>query len=100
MNLNPIPYKSVQLSAEVLLRELGYEICGDDEDSGWYWCLGDFNSRSVTPAADTIGEATVSALADLVARSAELRAAARAVIDNWDRGDLAAAVRELDACTK
>ncbi len=91
---------NLQQAAERLLRELGYEICADDDVDGWYWRLGEFDSRGVRLADDSIDQATEDALRDLVARTKELIAAAGQVVDHWDQGDLAEAVRELDACLR
>lgn len=88
----------LQVSIERLLREFGYEICGDEDPTGWYWRLDGYDSRSVRLAEDTIEEATLAALRDLWSRMQELMAASEEVLANWERGDLAAAVRELAAC--
>lgn len=88
---------SLQQGIEHALRGLGYEICGDDDNEGWYWRLEDYDSRQTTLAEDRIEDATAAAVLDLVSRTQELMAAACAVVERWDRGDLAEAVRELHA---
>ena len=88
---------SLQQGIEHALRGLGYEICGDDDNEGWYWRLEDYDSRQTTLAEDRIEDATAAAVLDLVSRTQELMAAASAVVERWDRGDLAEAVRELHA---
>ncbi len=87
----------LQQGVERALRDLGYEICGDDDAEGWYWRLEDYDSRQTTLAEDRIEQVTVAALQDLVARTQELMAAATAVVGRWDHGDLAEAVRDLNA---
>lgn len=82
------------------LRELGYEICGDDDEVGWYWMLGDYKSTQTKLAFDTQAEASAEAISDLVQRTQELLAASRRVVWQWSTGSLAEAVRELDACAK
>lgn len=91
------PHLPLQQAVERELRKLGYEICGDDDLDGWYWRLEDYDSRQTSTAEDRIEFATVAALKDLVARTQELLAAATVVVERWDRGDLAEAVRELNA---
>ncbi len=91
---------NLQQAIERLLRELGYEICGDDDIDGWYWRLAEFDSRSVRLAEDSMDQAIEDALHDLIARVQELIAAAGQVVERWDHGDLAAAVRELEACLR
>ena len=91
------PRPSLQQAVEHALRDLGYEICGDDDIEGWYWRLEDYDSRQTTLAEDRIEGATAAALQDLVSRTQELVAAASAVVERWDQGDLAEAVRELHA---
>ena len=95
-------YSSSDLQSDIdlKLRDLGYEICGDDDTLGWSWQLGDFSSTSVMLAFETAAEASADALRDLVDRTQELLAAARLVVAEWSAGDLAAAVRELDACAR
>ena len=88
---------SLQQAVEQALRDLGYEICGDDDTEGWYWRLEDYDSRQTTLAEDRIEGATSAALQDLVSRTQELMAAASAVVERSDGGDLAEAVRELHA---
>ena len=93
--MNATSTQILQVRIEQHLRALGYEICGDEDHTGWYWCFGDFTSRTVTLPLDTIEEATSAAVLDLVDRTSELLASARLVLQNWDSGDLAAAVRDL-----
>lgn len=88
----------LQVAIERQLREFGYEICGDEDQTGWYWRLDGYDSRSVRLAEDTIEDATLAALQDLFGRTQELQAASEEVLANWESGDLAAAVRELSAC--
>lgn len=90
----------LQMDTDQQLRELGYETCSDDDDDGWYWTLGSFSSTSVRLAFDCAAEATVDALRDLVQRSSELLAASRLAVSRWSEGDLAEAIRELDACAR
>jgi hypothetical protein len=91
----------VDLAIEVerQLRLLGYELCGDD-DIGWYWQMGDFKSLTATLAFDTSAEALLAAFGDQVQRTTELLGAARQVVQRWSKGDLAHAVRDLDASAK
>ena len=84
-------------AVEEHLATLGYKVFGD-HSKGWSWELDDYQPS--LPACDSQGEAAAAALADLVQRTAELLDAAAAVIENWEGGDLAAAVRELDLCVK
>ena len=93
MNINSI--EPLQVCIERHLRILGYEICGDEDHTGWYWSFGGFTSRTVTLPFDKIDEATSAAVLDLVDRTSELLASAKLVLRNWDSGDLAAAVRDL-----
>lgn len=90
----------LQIDADQQLRALGYEICGDDDDEGWYWTIGSFRSTSVQLAFDSAAEATADAVRDLMQRSGELLAAARLAVSRWSNGDLAEAIRELDVCAK
>jgi hypothetical protein len=90
----------LQQALERLLRNLGYEVCGDDDQTGWYWMVGDHSSRSKQLPFDTIAEATLDAARDLIERTQELTCAALAVIRHWDQGDLAAAVRDLDVAAR
>lgn len=90
----------LQMDADRQLRALGYEICGDDDDEGWYWTIGSFQSTSAKLAFDSAAEATADAVRDLVQRSGELLAAARLAVSRWSEGDLAEAIRELDVCAK
>jgi hypothetical protein len=84
-------------AVEEHLATLGYRVFGDSSD-GWTWELGDYEPQ--LPPCDSQGEAAAAALADLVQRTDELLNAAEAVVERWERGDLAAAVRELDLCLK
>lgn len=84
-------------AVEKHLATLGYQVFGD-HDEGWSWELGDYQPS--LPACDSQGEAAAAALADQVQRTAELLDAAAAVVERWESGDLAAAVRELDLCIK
>lgn len=84
-------------AVEQHLATLGYKVFGDHEE-GWSWELDAYQPS--LPACDSQGEAAAAALADLVQRTDELLDAASAVIDRWERGDLAEAVRELDLCVK
>ncbi len=90
----------LQPALERLLRNLGYEVCGDDDQTGWYWMVGDHSSRSNQIAFDTIAAATLDAARDLVERTQDLTCAALAVVHRWDKGDLAAAVRDLDVAAR
>jgi hypothetical protein len=98
--MNSLTKGDLQVAVEWQLRELGYEICGDDEHTGWYWQLGGHASTSTKLAFDTIDQATADAVEDLVERSQELLEAAKQVLARWETGDLASAVRELDACVQ
>ena len=80
---------------ELRLRALGYEICGDEDQTGWYWSIGSHRSLTAQLPFNTIEEATLDAARDLVERAQELTIAAQAVVSRWKRGDLAEAVREL-----
>lgn len=84
-------------AVEEQLALLGYRVYGDPSD-GWSWELDDYAPSM--PACDSQGEAAAAALADLVQRTDELLDAAETVIDRWERGDLAEAVRELQLCVK
>lgn len=90
----------LQIDVERQLRALGYEICGDDDDNGWCWTISSFSSTSVRLAFDSAAEATADAVSDLVQRSSELLAAARLAVSRWSEGDLAEAIREMDACAR
>lgn len=85
----------LQQALELQLRTLGYEICGDEDQTGWYWSIGSHRSLTAQLPFDTIEEATLDAARDLVERAQELAVAAQAVVSRWERGDLAEAVREL-----
>lgn len=85
----------LQQALEVQLRALGYEICGDEDQTGWYWSIGSHRSLTAQLPFDTIEEATLDAARDLVERAQELTVAAQTVVSRWERGDLAEAVREL-----
>jgi hypothetical protein len=85
--------------ADALLRELGYEICGDDDD-GWAFHFGGDDSPTRGPQVDTAAQASLSALNDLTIATQDLLAAAKAVLKNWQSGDLAATVRELATCVR
>jgi hypothetical protein len=89
---------NLQVAIDQQLRELGYEICGDDDTTGWSWRLGSFDSSRSMLAFDTIEDATAAAMCDLAQRTGELIRAGRAVVGVWERGDLAKAVRELATC--
>lgn len=65
---------NLPLEVEQRLRQLGYEICGDDDVDGWYWRHGDFDSRRTTLAEDRIELAILAALDDLVGRHEDLLA--------------------------
>ena len=80
--------------ADELLRELGYEICGDDDD-GWAFHFGGDDSTTRGPRLDSAAQASASALKDLAIGTQDLLAASKAVLDSWESGDPAAAVREL-----
>ncbi len=84
-------------AVEEHLATLGYRVYGDSSD-GWTWELDDYTPS--VPACDSQGEAAAAALADLVQRTDELLDAAETVIERWERGDLAEAVRELELCVK
>lgn len=84
-------------TVEEHLATLGYRVYGDPSD-GWTWELDDYTPS--LPTFDSQGEAAAAALADLVQRTEELLAAAEAVVERWERGDLAEAVRELQLCVK
>ena len=84
-------------AVEEHLATLGYKVFGDHTE-GWSWELGEYQPS--LPACDSQGEAAAAALADLVHRTDELLDAAATVIERWERGDLAEAVRELDLCVK
>ncbi len=90
----------LQQALERLLRNPGYEVCGEDDQTGWYWMVGDHSSRSNQIAFDTTAAATLDAARDLVERTQELTCAALAVVHQWDKDDLAAAVRDLDVAAR
>ena len=93
--MNAVSVEPLQLVIERHLRTLGYEVCGDEERTGWYWRLGDYDSHRRDSAFDTIVEATADAASDLVDRTVELLADARLVLATWEKGDLAKAIRAL-----
>lgn len=93
--MNTTSTQPLQVCIERHLRTLGYEICGDDDSTGWYWRFGNFTSRAVTLPLDTIDEATCAALLDLMNRTRDLLASSELVLQHWESGDLAAAVRDL-----
>jgi hypothetical protein len=93
-------YTPLQLEIERILREFDYEICGDEDHEGWYWRLENYDSRQSSHAHDSIELATLSALRDFADRSEELQAAAAVVVDTWEAGDLAGAVRGLELCLR
>jgi hypothetical protein len=82
-----------------LLREFGYEIGGDDE-IGWTFHFGGDDSAHRGPQVDSAAQACLSALNDLIIGTQDLMSAAKAVLENWESGDLAAAVRELATCVR
>lgn len=90
----------LQMDVDRLLDRLGLEVTGDDEE-GFTVCRG---GKVLTygrlPVHDTAAEAAAVALEDLVDRIEELMAAAKTVIERWEHGDLAEAVRELDLCVR
>ena len=94
-------YSSSDLQSHVdeLLDELGYQIIGDDGE-GWAWRVGGAEVLSVTglhgPIFDSAAEATAAALQELVGCVDDLRGTGRTVVERWESGDLAEAVRELD----
>ncbi len=84
-------------AVEQQLGTLGYKVFGDHAE-GWSWELDEY--QPALPACDSQGEAAAAALADFVQRTNELLDAAAAVVERWESGDLAEAVRELDLCVK
>lgn len=92
-------HEPVQLSFDRSLRELGYEIVGDDDD-GWSYAFGSFESSRNSGRLDTIDEALAAALGDAVAGFQDLIAAGHAVVNHWDSRRLAEFVRELKASLK
>jgi hypothetical protein len=90
---------SLQQVIEVTLRELGYEVVGDD-DEGWSFTFGSFESAHRSGSVDTIEEATRDALRDAIDGLQVLLAAGVSVVEGWEEPDLAEAVRELDAALR
>ncbi|TDM05067.1 MAG: hypothetical protein C4K60_20290 [Ideonella sp. MAG2] len=90
----------LQMDVDRLLDRLGLEVTGDDEE-GFTVCRG---GKELTygrlPVHDTAAEAAAAALEDLIDRVEELMSAAKTVIDRWEDGDLAEAVRELVLCVR
>lgn len=88
----------LQSAVDELLDELGYEISGDDGD-GWTWRFGDHKPSSSAAASsrlfDEASEATLSSMGDLVGCIDDILGTGRTVVERWQTGDLAAAVREL-----
>lgn len=76
-------HEALQLLVERSLRELGYEIVGDDED-GWSYAFGSFESSRNTGQLDTIEEATAAAFRDAVAGFQDVVAAGISVVDHWE----------------
>lgn len=95
-------YSASDLQADVdrLLDRLGLEVTGDDEEG--------FTIRRGTSTLhtdhgsffNTAAEAANAALQGLFNHVEDLVSAAKEVIDRWERGDLAEAVRELDVCVR
>lgn len=80
------------------LQKLGLEITGDDV-AGFTIHCGDADLRTHRGSRfGTAAEAAAVALIGLLDRVDDLVTAAAAVSQRWERGDLAAAVRELDVC--
>jgi hypothetical protein len=80
------------------LQKLGLEITGDDVAGFTIRCAdGDLLTRRGAHFG-TAAEAAAVALIGLLDRVGDLVTAAAAVSQHWERGDLAAAVRELDVC--
>ena len=89
----------LQLLVERSLRELGYEIVGDDED-GWSYAFGSFESARNMGRLDSYDEAIAAALRDAVGGLQDVIAAGTAVVDHWESSRLAEFVRELDASVR
>jgi hypothetical protein len=89
----------LQLLIERSLRELGYEIVGDDED-GWSYTFGSFESSRNIGRLDSHDEAVAAAFRDAVGGLQAVITAGTAVVDHWESSRLAEFVRELDASVK
>lgn len=95
-------YSACDLQSDVdqLLDRLGLEITGDDCD-GYTVRRGDVDLRTSRGVwFDTAAEASAAALEGLFDRVEDLMSAAKQVIDRWERGDLAEAVREMEVCVR
>jgi len=87
----------LQVNLDQLLREAGFWITGDDDETGWGYAFGvSEDGRELARGLDTAAEASEAAVRDLLDRVTALVGAARRVSDCWARGDLAEAVRELE----
>lgn len=84
----------LQNDIDNLLDGLGYEIEGDDDDDGWTWRFGGKLQANALPF-DKAAEATRAAMRDLVGCVDDILGTGRTVVERWEGGDLAAAVREL-----
>lgn len=90
----------LQNDIDGLLAELGYEICDggqDDADPGdaWTWRFGGGPEHGCLPF-DEATEATHAAMKDLTGCVDDILGTGRTVVERWESGDLAQAVRELD----
>lgn len=78
------------------LQRLGLEITGDEAAGFTICCAEGYLCTDRGTHFGTAAEATAVALIGLLDRVGDLVTAAAAVSRHWERGDLAAAVRELD----
>ncbi len=92
-------HQPIQLLVERSLRELGYEIVGDDED-GWSFSFGSFESARNMGRLDSHEEAVAAAFSDAIEGLQDVLAAGTAVVDHWEGSRLAEFVRELDASVR
>ena len=80
------------------LQRLGLDITSDDAAGFTIRCAEGYLCTHRGTHFGTAAEATAVALIGLLDRVGDLVTAAAAVSRHWERGDLAAAVRELDVC--
>jgi len=95
-------YSASDLQADVdrLLDRLSLEVTGDDED-GFTIRRGDSTIHTDQGTYfSSAAEASGAALQGLFDHVEDLLSAAKEVIQRWERGDLAEAVRELVVCVQ
>ena len=90
----------LQLDVDRLLDRLCLEVTGEDED-GFTVRRGDsVLTTSQGTFFNSAAEASAAALEGLFDHVEDLLSAAKEVINCWEKGDLAAAVRELVVCVR